>query len=188
MSANDELIIRHEKINPDYPADKNYIRNYNRSNIMPNQYTIISLQERFWSKVNITNLLDCWEWTASKDSCGYGTFIYNKKFISSNRMAYILVYGNIPINMHVLHKCDNPTCCNPAHLFLGTHQDNMIDRNRKGRCAKIQSELTHLSKLKKSQVMEIRNSNDTVTNLARRFGVTYSTIWKVKRKDTWKNI
>lgn len=85
---------------------------------------------RFWTKVNDTGY--CWEWKRGKKG-GYGLFKINGKDIIASRMAYILIYGKIPDNLQVLHKCDNPCCVNPDHLFTGTHYDNMIDMMRKGR-------------------------------------------------------
>lgn len=94
---------------------------------------------RFWSKVAKTdNQEDCWLWTASCDSYGYGHIKFKctddrlRLFISS-RVAYSLTYGEIPAGQCVLHKCDTPLCCNPSHLFLGTKNDNNQDKARKGR-------------------------------------------------------
>lgn len=87
----------------------------------------------FWDKVS--KLSSCWEWTAAKDSRGYGCFGATKYFgiSKAHRFSYFLHNGDIPKGMHVLHKCDNPSCVNPDHLFLGTNKDNMKDRDFKGR-------------------------------------------------------
>lgn len=86
---------------------------------------------RFWIKVKDTGY--CWNWTANKDHNGYGMFKINGKDRKASRVAYTIVAGEITGNTHVLHKCDNPSCVNPDHLFTGTHQDNMKDKMRKGR-------------------------------------------------------
>lgn len=89
--------------------------------------------KRFWSKVIVPeNKNECWEWQASKDSCGYGRININGSLFSSHRVAYFLSTGVNPDNQ-VLHHCDNPSCCNQLHLFLGNHSDNMRDRENKGR-------------------------------------------------------
>lgn len=96
-----------------------------------------SVGERFWAKVDKTSHPGgCWLWTAGKDSRGYGTFRvkslpHPKK--AAHRIAYSLVRGEIGSGLCVLHKCDNPACVNPDHLWLGTQKDNAIDRESKGR-------------------------------------------------------
>lgn len=90
-----------------------------------------TVEERFWAAVDTTG--DCWLWTASKAGNGYGKIMVNGRRIGSHRLSYILHYGEIPEGLHVLHTCDNPLCVKPAHLFLGTHADNMRDASQKGR-------------------------------------------------------
>lgn len=92
-----------------------------------------SLSERFWDKVEINDLLNCWTWTGSRTSRGYGRIKVNGKNKYSHRIAWGLIYGDIPEGKLVLHKCDNPSCNNPNHLFVGTHKDNTIDMCVKGR-------------------------------------------------------
>lgn len=89
---------------------------------------------RFWSKVNIAGLNDCWEWQAYKNPDGYGMFRFNKIMVLSHRMAWLLTNTEIPATMVIMHKCDNPPCVNPNHLSLGTYADNIRDRDTKGRC------------------------------------------------------
>ena len=88
---------------------------------------------RFWSKVKRGAPDECWEWQASRKPKGYGQLFINYHSAHAHRMAYQLTYGAIPDGMFVCHACDNPPCCNPAHLWLGTHRDNSADMVRKGR-------------------------------------------------------
>jgi hypothetical protein len=92
----------------------------------------MTTEERFWSKVDIRGPLDCWEWRAGCNGNGYGTFTYRGKSWLAHRMAYMLHHGYLSKKSNVLHHCDNPACCNPAHHFLGTHQDNAYDAMEKG--------------------------------------------------------
>lgn len=86
---------------------------------------------RFWIKAEHSGY--CWEWKASKNIGGYGVYKIGRKMIIASRVAYQIVHGKIGENIHVLHKCDNPGCVNPDHLFAGTHQDNMDDMVKKGK-------------------------------------------------------
>lgn len=92
-----------------------------------------SLGDRFWSKVQVAGPSDCWEWKAYRNKAGYGVFGWTNKTTLAHRTAWGLEFGEIPEGMCVCHTCDNPACCNPSHLFLGTHRDNMGDCQKKGR-------------------------------------------------------
>lgn len=89
---------------------------------------------RFWSKVNkSTEENGCWTWTGCKDGNGYGMFTLGGRPQRAHRVAFEQWYGNIPPGQLACHRCDNPSCCNPEHLFLGSAGDNNRDRARKGR-------------------------------------------------------
>lgn len=92
--------------------------------------------ERFWAKVEKTDT--CWLYMGFRKWDGYGWLARSQgdskvRHMTAHRYAWILTNGEVPDGKHVLHKCDNPPCCNPAHLFLGTHQENMKDKAAKGR-------------------------------------------------------
>lgn len=93
--------------------------------------------EAFWLKVDKAGPGGCWLYTGFRKWDGYGWLAryFNGKvrYLTAHRYSWILANGPVPDGLHVLHKCDVPACCNPAHLFLGTHQDNMKDRKAKGR-------------------------------------------------------
>ena len=89
---------------------------------------------RFWSHVHIAGPLECWPWLDGKSDRGYGKFGNNGRNLRAHRVAYFLGTGEIPLSdMGVCHACDNPPCCNPDHLFLGTQANNVRDAMAKGR-------------------------------------------------------
>ena len=94
---------------------------------------MLPAHKKFWDKVQIADEDSCWLWQAAKDSHGYGAFRYQGKRVTASRLAYFLTYPEGDRNLFVLHRCDNPSCCNPKHLFLGTHRENMQDKLNKGR-------------------------------------------------------
>ena len=92
-----------------------------------------AVQQRFARKVGQPNANGCMEWIGSRNPEGYGHFTINRKSTVASRTAWILTHGPIPHGLIVCHRCDNPPCCNTAHMFLGTHRDNALDRKVKGR-------------------------------------------------------
>lgn len=91
------------------------------------------MERRFWSKVGIRGPDDCWPWLLYCSRDGYGRFSANGKTLEAHRVAWEFSCGPIPEGICVCHHCDNPPCCNPDHLFLGTRADNNEDRDEKGR-------------------------------------------------------
>ena len=97
------------------------------------------LMPRFWSKIQRGHPNECWPWTSPSQVRGYGRFWIGSRSdgtrrpVVASRFAYEAEVGPIPDGMQVLHRCDNPPCCNPRHLFLGTHRDNVEDMVAKGR-------------------------------------------------------
>lgn len=145
---------------------------------------------KFWPRVNVSGPGDCWEWQSCKDSSGYGNLRVEGKVIHAHRLAYIFKHGLIPLGLSVCHRCDNPPCCNPSHLFLGTQVDNNHDRDNKGRTSK--GELSGKVKLKKQQVLEIvelfATGKYTRRELATKFNISRPTIYRITTKTTWRHL
>lgn len=164
--------------------------------MLPSNFTTKDI-DRFWSKVSIADDSDsCWEWQACRDRKGYGIISIGSKTDGTNtvarahRLAYLLAFETDPNSLHVLHKCDNPSCCNPKHLFLGTPQDNTSDMIKKGRQAK--GEKSGQAKLTEAQVREIRkryrSGNIFQRELAKEYGVTTSLISAIIRRSKRKYV
>lgn len=149
------------------------------------------LAERFWEKVDRRGPDECWEWTASINRKGYGGISTGsirrgdyKRHIAS-RVSWELHYGPIPDGMFVCHNCDNPPCVNPAHLWLGTHTENLQDMSAKGRAS------TPSAKLTKEQVIEIRQlyaDGMGQTAIAERYDVRHEAIYKIVHRLRWKHV
>lgn len=146
-------------------------------------------EERFWSKVNKTE--DCWLWTAGKNNGGYGQFYNGKKMVTAHRFSYQLNNETIPDGLDCLHKCDNPICVNPTHLFLGTQQDNSNDMISKQRQHHPYGENCHQSKLSQEDVLFIKQFpkyRGSGIELANRFNVTKTTIGYIRNGRNWKSV
>lgn len=88
---------------------------------------------RFWARVAKLGDHECWEWQGWRVNGGYGRFKHERRCVYAHRFSYTLHFGSLADNLDVCHRCDNPSCVNPAHLFTGTHLDNMKDMSAKGR-------------------------------------------------------
>lgn len=125
---------------------------------------------RFWSKADVGDKAKCWTWRGSTNAKGYGSF----NDMKAHRVAYELLIGEIPEGAICCHRCDNPACCNPYHIFLGDYQDNADDAVAKGRT--LRGSKHPRAKLSEAQVDYIRSSGKTGADLARELGVSKSTI------------
>lgn len=148
-----------------------------------------SLQDRFEEKVEIREGNSCHWWVAVHTKKGYGLFGVDGIMRQSHRVAYELYKEPIPKGLHVMHKCDNPSCVNPDHLEVGTHQDNMADMVNKGRTCKGEGKAN--SKLKEGDVIKIRakaSSGNKLVDIAKVYGMSPSTISRVVSGKRWGHI
>lgn len=135
--------------------------------------------------------LDCWGWRGSKGKNGYSYLGVSGQSRLAHRLSYELHVGHIPTGVFVCHHCDNPGCCNPAHLFLGTQADNMKDCATKGRTRRtptIQGEGHYRAKVTQADVRDIRTSSASQSDLARKYGLSRSSIAAIKTRKSWKSV
>ena len=149
------------------------------------------LKERFEKK--FIKMDGCWEWTACKLPAGYGYFGVAGRMQYAHRVAYQLYVGEIGEDLFVCHHCDNPSCVNPSHLFLGTNTDNSRDCWSKGRGVTPDSsgEKNGKAKLTEKNVRTIRTmlaAGTTHRIIAKKFGVKRAAISKIACGRTWKNV
>jgi HNH endonuclease len=144
----------------------------------------------FYARIGKKEPEECWEWQGDINGGGYGQFSLGGKRVIAHRFVWELINGPIPEGMFICHKCDNPPCCNPNHLFLGTPKDNSQDRDHKGRGAK--GEKSGVSVLTEEQVLAIREEyargGATYLGLGKKYGVRDGTIKKIIERINWKHI
>lgn len=164
--------------------------------------------ERFYSHIDRKSIVRCWLWQLGVDKDGYGKTSVRGKTIRTHRLAYLLFYGVDPLELLVCHTCDNPTCCNPYHLFLGTEQINTLDAKAKGRLNTAAGERHGTrtrpdrvakgegkplsAKLTAEQVIEIRHlysrGDKTQQQIADLFHVSREAISRIILGKNWKHI
>lgn len=153
--------------------------------------------DAFWSKVDIANnTRECWNWRSAKKPSGYGNVTIDKKYRLAHRVAFELANGPIPPGFIVCHICDNPSCCNPQHLMLGTVKSNAADMLIKNRQVKAQYASRGVNntnaKLTNEDVLRIRelyrNKSLNQYELSDKFGVSQTCIGSIVRRTTWRHI
>lgn len=148
-----------------------------------------TLEDRFWAKVNRRNPGQCWPWTGMTQR-GYGYLKVRGVRARAHRIAWELAHGRrIPEGMVIRHRCDRPACCNPAHLALGTHADNVADRVARGRSRYVHGERHGGAKLSEQQVGQLREmyaaGGIRQADLAQRFGVSQGTVSHIVNRKGW---
>jgi len=148
------------------------------------------IRERFWSKVNKSGPNGCWVWTASVDSNGYGKIFYQGKLIRASRMVWFLMFDEWP--EAVLHRCDNPPCVNPAHLFKGTQSDNLSDMRQKGRHryeahSGVDNGRAKVTEEQVKQIRELCKRGDlTQREIGKLFGLSNQMVSRIAAQQAWK--
>ena len=152
-----------------------------------------SLLKRFWEKVVRRGPDECWGWVGTRNN-NYGRIMHQGMNVYAHRLSWIIHNGPIPNDVCVLHRCDNPPCANPSHLFLGTYQDNVNDMMQKGRhrYVAVRGEDIGNSKLTHIEAMEILSrytgKRGEQSELAREYGVSQAQVWRIVNNLSWEHI
>lgn len=149
---------------------------------IPGRFKYASLLEAFWAHCTKGRPDECWPWTGITAHFGHGKLRFRHAQLYAHRASWEVHYGPIPAGLNVLHKCDNPPCCNPHHLFLGTHADNHADMDDKGR---------GVTRLTKSDVVSIRQQAQLGTphaSIASQFGISRTTVWRIVKRKVWRRV
>lgn len=158
-----------------------------------------STEHHFWNHVSKNGptpthqpkLGPCWMWTAAKASNGYGVGHANGRWLHAHRVSWLVHHGDLPMNLCVLHKCDNKSCVRPDHLFLGTKKHNAIDRSRKGRNPNIKGENHPQVTITKQQalaILRLKKQGMGPTAISRQLGLRYWATYCVYSRRSWKHL
>ncbi len=159
-----------------------------------NKRTDQEIIDDFWARVNIAGPDECWEWQGCLRN-GYGKMRVRGQWIGTHTFSLTLKLGALPPGALTCHHCDNPPCCNPAHLYAGSHQDNVDDCVRRKRNNAQKGEARYNAKLTNQDIMEIRatyskygKNGASGQALADKFGVGKMTISRIARGVNWKSV
>ena len=185
MTAMGTAICRHCNLRPVSRKGHPYC-----SKACSNSSRLVPLSERFMRYFKPAGPDECWPWLGTKDRNGYGVIgDEHRRQIRAHRIAYERQNGQIPEGKLVLHACDNPPCCNPAHLRVGSEADNSADRVTRNR---VPIGATHgMSKLTETDVREIRRLlavGRSQESIGRQFGVSQSVVSDVNVGRTWSHV
>jgi hypothetical protein len=168
-----------------------------RKKLSPEQRRKDKIESRFFAKI-VKNSDGCWYWIAHRDSGGYGNFRMNGRLEKAHRASWMIHSGEISKGIEVCHKCDNPPCVNPEHLFLGTPKENMQDCIAKKRfmspariAAQTRGSDRYNAKLNEDQVREVHAMfarGISKAKIARHFGVSYSCTNNILLGISWKHL
>jgi hypothetical protein len=141
-------------------------------------------ERRFLARIDDSaGFFACWAWTGAHIRSGYGHFYWRaNKLLLVHRVAYTIFRGPIPAGLNVCHACDNPGCCNPAHLWAGTQQDNIDDQMGKGH--HIHGETHHNARLSDAQASAIRTDTRKLREVAAEYGVSMAQVSRIRRGES----
>lgn len=150
---------------------------------------VVNRLEDVWEYASVRSEDECWPWVGVVLRNGYGQFYTGGKTLLAHRAVYQLTHGAVPGDLLVCHRCDNRSCVNPAHLFLGTPADNSRDMAAKGRAAA--GERSGVNKVTDADVLEIRRlaaAGHRQRDIAARFGIAQGNVGFIVRRETWRHV
>lgn len=170
----------HQQMNLTDKQFENFVSKVNKDGPLPDQ-----------SNPHYAGLGKCWIWKDHKLKGGYGQFRVGNSRVAAHRLSYLLKYQKIPEGSCICHRCDNPSCVNPSHLFAGSFKDNSQDRTKKGRNNSPVGTRHGTHKLSNAQVLRIRallSEGFTGRFLAKEYGVSTSVISEIRTRKLWSHI
>ncbi len=162
-------------------------------NLLLQKRALATRDSRFWTRVDRRTSAACWPFLGRRNTYGYGMFSSMSKQMYASRFAWIITRGPVPNGLVVCHRCDNPPCCNPDHLFLGTSADNVADMIAKGRHrgGGVRGAAHHAAVLTEEIVRAIRervSAGLRTCDIAKEFGLRWGTVDHVVKRRSWKDV
>lgn len=142
-----------------------------------------TVKDRFRARIAYGPETECWVWSGGRDPDGYGIFSFKGQSVRAHRFAYELAWGEIEEGLQVCHRCDNPPCCNPAHLFAGTPKENTADMVEKGRYRNGRARIDRATAERMRQ--EYTGRYGEIAALARKYGLSHSQTREIVRGESW---
>lgn len=154
---------------------------------------------RFHDKVDRREPAECWPWTAAKNPDGYGQLFAGRRGrppLRAHVVAYEIEHGAVPPGLHVLHRCDHPPCCNPAHLYAGTNYQNILDKMERRRHARVglrgsrnpNAAITENIVLEIRRMLAVDDSRVTSKIILARYGITKSMLYTIRHGKAWRHV
>lgn len=147
-----------------------------------------TLAEKLAFYIAAPNVNGCMLWKGATNKDGYGNLLWRGRYHKAHRLSWEIANGPIPAGLRACHACDNPPCCNPDHLFLGTQTENIADMDRKKRRRPAYGEANTNAKLTPEIIREIRASRMFQKDIAALYGVTQSLVSAIKRRAIWTHV
>jgi hypothetical protein len=183
MTANAHMTVTCERCSTPFHVKPSRLRNGSKTRFCSRACRRASTPDRFWNQVDIRGPDDCWPWKGGLRVRDYGGLMFEGKHRLAHHVAFKLKHGYW--SPYLRHSCDNPPCCNHAHLLEGTHADNMRDKVQRGRQPRGES-LPH--RLTVAEVLAIRRDERGHGQVAKAYGLDLAHCWRIRTRKIWKHV